>query len=181
MGPTIDERAAGPAPRFCGAKNRHGSTCTRYPTPGSRRCHFHGGAKAKIPPGDPGRGGAAVKHGLYAKFLRDPDEKRVYAEARALDLEEEVRVAKGKLAWTLKKHAKDPDGGVVVGVTEHGDRIKPWIEIVQAHLDNLRKLVLALKEIGQYGHDDELETYEEWLKSARGGSGLPPSPSSSEP
>jgi len=147
--------------------------CGRYPTPGSRRCKFHGGAKAKLLPGDPGRGGAQVTTGLYATVLRDGD-LAAYALARGSlgNLDEEIALARAQLHKYLDKHGLDIDGARIKSKSTSKDgssaSYESHMDVVLAHLDKIAKLERIRSEMLEAGatpHDD-LEAHEEWLKRA---------------
>lgn len=129
---------------------------------------MHGGGKVRFVPGSKHRNNTPQKHGLYSKFIRNKDERRIYRRADVDKIDDEIRVAKAKLAWSLRQHMRQPDGGVVVsesnGPQGSSTKIMLWIEIVERHLDNVRKLVAtraALKGLKE--EDEDLETYEQWL------------------
>lgn len=146
---------------------------------------------AKLPPGDPRRGGRGQKHGLRVGqrhrkagagpdimrgFLRDPDEIAAYDQARIDSIDGEIRILKAKHVYALKKQRDDPDGGVVIGVTEYGDRIRPWFDILLEYAERIRKLVQTRHEMGgAIGDADGLEEYELWLRHNAPGGGEPPS------
>ncbi len=113
---------------------------------------MHGGAKAKIPPGDPRRGGAAVATGIYARHLHDdsPVRLRAYLDAKVGDLDEEIRVAKAYLAWAIEQHQLDPDSGPEV-TSGRITSYRLWETIVGEHQDKVRKLELARSKIAKTG------------------------------
>ena len=78
----------------CAARNRQGGKCGRYPTHGSKRCHYHGGAKARIPKGDHRRGGPKHGVGIYRRFLLD-NEKESYESAELGTFDHEIRLSAG--------------------------------------------------------------------------------------
>jgi hypothetical protein len=113
---------------------------------------MHGGAKAKIPPGDPRRGGAAVTTGIYSKYLRPdtPVTIDAYLAAKVGDLDEEIRVAKAYLAWAIEQHQGDPLGGIQYSFGRV-QSWRSWETIVGEHQDKVRKLELARSKIAKTG------------------------------
>ena len=133
---------------------------------------MHGGMAAKYKKGHKKRGGTPQTTGLYSRYLRDPEEKRVYKDAEVDNLDEEIRIAKAKLSWAIRKHRDAPDGGVITarssGVGGDSTKIQLWIDIVERHLDNVRKLVATRASIRSNTQPDEdLKGYEEWVAANR--------------
>lgn len=59
----------------CGAKNRKGAPCPQRPVPGSKRCHWHGGA-TPCGPALP-----QFKHGRYSRLLSEAGIGAAFEEA----------------------------------------------------------------------------------------------------
>lgn len=166
------DRAIEPTTRkFCGAKNRQGVPCRNPPAHGSIRCRFHGGGKAKFPPGDPRRGGVERRTGLYARHL-PPEQLEAFDAAALGNLDQEIRLAKANLDWAVQRWTEDPLGGVV---TTRGDKSiteRLWVDIVREHGEHVRKLEAARAVIlaGEPPPNENVEAYEIWRASAKTGS-----------
>ncbi len=131
-------------------------------TPGSRRCHYHGGAKARIPRGDRRRGGPDGHCGIYRRWLTD-EEKDCYDETLLGNLDDEIRVVKAKLAWIVKTHSANPEGGVKVEARKGtGVSVKmiPYIEIAEKLTDQVRRLELARAKLRDHELPDDSITEE---------------------
>ncbi len=154
-------------PPICGAKNRSGGPCLRHPTPGSRRCHYHGGAKAKIPRGDPRQGGRKPTTGLYVRHLK-PEQLEAHEMAKATvgSLDEELALARANLDWAVKRWSGRPGGGVLV---EKGrvTKIRLYADVVLEHIDRIRALEKARAEILKVAPPEsrDLKTYEVWVQA----------------
>ena len=121
-------------------------------TPGSKRCHYHGGAKARIPIGDRRRGGPDGHCGIYRRWLTD-EEKECYDETLLGNLDAEIRVAKAKLAWIIKTHSANPEGGVKVEAKKGivmSVKMVPYIEIAEKLTDQVRRLELARARLREH-------------------------------
>ena len=133
---------------------------------------MHSGGHQIAEPGARERGGRPPTNGLYVRHLR---EERVSAfhGAKPGTLEGEIKLAKAMLDWATQQFELNPGGGQTVSVTtdEKGRRhvtIRPWSDIMLSHQDRVVRLEAAfsaMKKIDPASVDD-LETYEEWLKSA---------------
>ncbi|MCP3998860.1 MAG: hypothetical protein GY722_27880 [bacterium] len=129
-------------------------------TPGSRRCHYHGGAKAQIPRGDRRRGGPDGHCGIYRRWLTD-EEKDCYDETLLGNLDDEIRVVKAKLAWIIKVHSANPEGGIKVEARKGtGVSVKmiPYIEIAEQLTDQIRRLELARAKLRDHELADDSAT-----------------------
>lgn len=163
------------APR-CGAKGkRSGKPCRGHPITlpdgtKTRRCRMHGGTNEALPAGDPRRGGRPTSTRLYTRHLQ-PDELDAYEQATAGGLDAEIKVAKAHLDWAIRQWAGKPSGGLAIAIKPGSRevRIKPWIDVVGEHYDNVRRLELARAAIMNQVPTDEtdLAPYEEFLKIGR--------------
>ncbi len=116
------------------------------------RCHYHGGAKARIPRGDRRRGGPNGHCGIYRRWLTD-EEKDCYDETLLGNLDDEIRVVKAKLAWIVKTHSANPEGGIKVEArkgTGVSVKMVPYIEIAEQLTDQVRRLELARAKLRDY-------------------------------
>lgn len=66
----------------CGAKTRSGVPCKRPPTPGRKRCWYHGGAN----PGAPAGNLRGLRHGVFSDRLLSEAECEEYERLRAQGL-----------------------------------------------------------------------------------------------
>lgn len=161
--------------RICGATNRRGTPCQKWPCKGKKRCKLHGGAKGS---------GRPPTHGLYREVLTD-EERAQYDDAPVQGLDDEIRLCKVKLAGLVKEHSLKPQGGVGIEAKNiAGQRyvkIVPYIELVEKYLGQLRRLMLARATL--LGQDPPpnggLKDYEAWLaaRKAEQDAASPPSPS----
>lgn len=170
--------------RLCGARKKTGGTCGASPLrrkdgTQTKRCRVHGGPNERAAPGDPMRPGRPPVLGLYSKFVL-PEERDAYTRAPVGTLDEEIRLAKAKLAWAQQQHRRDPNGGTEV---EYGGRtkIRLWADVVREHLDNVRKLELGRAQIDSLNPagdpSDALPEHEAWLEATRS----PTQPHGAEP
>lgn len=148
---------------FCGANKRGGrGKCRRVPLKGAKRCKLHGGLQ-QVPEGSrPGakRPRGNLKHGLYSKKFKLPGMLEDFQEADALTgtLDQELRVARSYLAWSIKRHQADPEGGVVVSVGEHGQKIRAYADLVQEYGDRVRALEATRSKMVVEGKGDEVRS-----------------------
>lgn len=106
----------------CGAKNRQGNPCQRWPLAGRTRCRLHGGAAGS---------GRPPTTFLYRKHL-PTDQHATFDQAKVDSLDDEIRLAKSNL-----------DAALEAGVD--GD-------IIHDHLDVIRRLVDSrVKLVGREG------------------------------
>lgn len=92
---------------------------------------MHGGKSQPADRGSPEAGGAPVQTGLYSKYLRG-EFADDYAAAEVGDLEHELRIARSYLAWAIRRHQKDQDGGAA--------RIRLWADVVGEFINKVGRL-----------------------------------------
>lgn len=113
-------RDQGETPTTCGAKSRAGTPCKRAPTPGKKRCKFHGGRSTgpKTPKGKAAMVQAKVQHGAYAtsdayEAILASQHPDAYAAAdAATNVTRELRFARARLAVVAR------DGAPVTATAE---------------------------------------------------------------
>lgn len=122
---------------MCGATTRSGGAC-RLPAGADGRCRRHGGASSA---------------GLYAKALL-PDEKPLYEQMAAGNLDEEIRLAKVKL-YRYVRLSVSADAAP----EEKRTGLPNYADLMLKQLDMIRKLELArlAMQRGELGDDDAVE------------------------
>ena len=147
MGKAIESEGRGDGTTFpgcCNARNRNGLPCRRRPTPGKRRCYYHGGAK--------GSGGPPTTF-LYRRHL--PDEQRdVFDRAVVDSLDDEIRLAKANLDTAVQSWSEDPHGGVIQSSGKEVIRERLWVDIVREHIETVRRLLEAKARISGEDHSE---------------------------
>jgi hypothetical protein len=138
---TKGKSATLPEDRRCTAHNRKGERCRQPAAPGRNVCRFHGA-----------KGGRPPVHGLFSKRLVRGVED-VYAAGAEQNLDEEIRAARALLAWALEQHAANPRGGPRPG--RKGAIPRLWVDIAQAYLETVRRLLEAKARIKALSRDDE--------------------------
>jgi hypothetical protein len=156
---------------------------------------MHGGAKARIPKGDPRRGGQRLKHGgdkrlpastLYANRLT-ADQRATFDGSPVGELDAEIRLARTLLDSYLAEHGLDAGGGLVVSrsdgkhtasqtVALHSESIGKILERI-AKLERVRAKLI---ESGGGANQGDLEIHQAWLREQQrrrgeGGDGTPSS------
>ena len=164
--------------------------CSRFPTRGSKRCHYHGGKVARIPKGDPRRGGRRLLHGgdkhlkagtLYANRLTDT-QRATFDASPVGELDAEIRLARTLLDTYLAEHGLDVAGGLVVS---HSDGKATVSESIALHAENIGRILERIAKLervrgkliaeGGGPKPDDLEIHQAWLREQqrRGGDGTP--------
>lgn len=134
--------------KICGAKNRQGSPCQKFPLRGRTRCRLHGGLTPR------GIASPHFKTGRYSNYLPDrlvSDYERLAGEAGSLDFREELAVVEARLSELMcELHT----------VTERSDEERQVWKLIREFIMLRRTLVIAevkgLKETGQMISKEQL-------------------------
>lgn len=87
----------------CGAKNRQGEPCGKWPVKGRDRCKMHGGKTPKTQ--NRGKENGSHKHGLYDQHL-SPEEQQVFGSLSHDEIDEELSLCRIWLARCIALEAK---------------------------------------------------------------------------
>ena len=156
----------------CGAKNRSGRPCRRFPTEGSKRCHYHGGAVARMPVGCKQRGGGPITHGLYVRHL-DAEQQAIFHAASVDAIDDEIRLAKTILDTVVKRWAFDPTGGVIQSRGDSVIRERLHVDIVREQAETVGRLLKIRARLkGEGGMAETRSALEELMGRIK--SGEPP-------
>lgn len=137
-------RAPTDDPRRCSAHNRAGARCGRWVSPGSSKCHLHGGASTgpRTALGRANTAAARIQHGgsttlsTYQKALAIAAPELFEEAPGTVPLGDELRFARAKLMSLVKR--------------EHDERIDLSGPIFGA-VDLIRRVSLAQNEVSPGG------------------------------
>lgn len=113
-----------PTPKTCGAENRQGKPCAKYPMKGKKRCMFHGGKStgAKTTKGKAMSAAGPIKHGACSKIFKNlfsDDDKKAYDEIvttlESDEFEASDKLMKESIALLLIKASKVNDPSRLLG------------------------------------------------------------------
>lgn len=152
----------------CGAKTRGGSPCKRHALKGKARCALHGGKSSGPPKGSQN----AKTHGLYAGALTD-EEKRVWHQVELGTVDDELRMAKIRLARALRLELASDDLDLIErteaptmlgGIPDYDEMIKTevfkrrdWSPIVDRLMARVESLERTRAELAKHVGDDDGE------------------------
>lgn len=151
----------------CGAKTRSGQPCRNRAMPNGR-CRMHGGKNTGAPKSNQN----AKTHGLYASALTD-EEKRLWNQIELGNVDDELRMAKIRLARALRLEMTDADLELIErtesptmlgGLPDYDELVKAetfkrrdWSPIVDRLMGRIESLERTRAELSKHVGDDDGE------------------------
>ena len=135
---------------------------------------MHAGKQQIAAVGAPERGGRPPTSRLYVRHLQ-PEQTVVFDEARDLlgKLDQELCLARANLDQYVREHQLNFRGGTPVSVATGGGGVSivPHVEIILRHLDKIRLLELARKQLHEALGDDARGALRDLMDRIRTGAG----------